>query len=177
MRRVDWEPVEQMMTRLSIPEPNSGCHIWQGKIGTGGYAYVSYREKTGKRLHRKAATVALELAGRPRPERLEVSHTCGNPVCVNVDHLLWESHSDNLKRRKPFTRYKDNLCKRGHELPPIEDRNKNGSCPICYADYQANWKEKNKQYEVNYREANKDRINANRRARRARVRSGDRYAK
>lgn len=170
MRRIDWEPVAEMMQRLSIPEPNTGCLLWQGKIGTGGYAYIAYREETGKRLHRKAATVALELAGRPRPERLEVDHICRNRECVNPDHLRWVTHSDNLKYRKPFSRYKDNLCKQGHVLPPSEDRNKNGSCPICYAEYQANWKAKNKQYEVDYREANKDRINANRRARRARAR-------
>lgn len=101
-RRSDWEPVAKMIERLSIPEPNSGCHIWQGKIGTGGYAYVVYREKEGKRLTRKAATVALGLAGRPRPGNLEVDHICRNRECVNPDHMRYVTRGENSSNRAPY---------------------------------------------------------------------------
>ena len=153
-----------------MPIPECGCWMWLGKIGTHGYANISYR-LDGKRLHRKAATVAYEQTKGEVPKGLEVSHLCGQEWCVNPDHLIAETHSENLKRRGPFDhRQWGGLCKRGHVLPPPEERNKNGSCPICYAEYQANWKANNKQYEVDYREANKDTINANRRARRRRAR-------
>lgn len=139
------EPIADMMKRLTMPLPN-GCHIWLGKIGTGGYAYVSYREG-GRRRHRKAATVALELAGRPRPSpELEASHVgCNNRACVNDAHLDWETHGINLKRRAPFPRYRGHLCKRGHSLPDVGLRNGNRSCPTCYKAYQAAYRAKQKQ--------------------------------
>ena len=146
----------------------SGCWEWLGQTGTHGYACIKHNGKK-----QKAATVSYEFYKGPVPKGLEVSHICpggGNILCVNPDHLVAETHSENLKRRRPFTRYKGNVCKNGHPLPPLGDRNQNGSCPICYAEYQAQWKAKNKQYEVDYRATNKDTINANRRARRARAR-------
>jgi hypothetical protein len=74
------------------------------------------------------------------PKGREISHVCGHEWCVNPGHLVIETHSENLKRRKPFPRFKGNVCKNGHPLPPKEERNKNGSCPICYAEYQRKWK-------------------------------------
>lgn len=94
----DAEPVADMMDRLSMPVPEAGCHAWLGKIGTGGYAYIAYRDGS-RRLHRKAATVALELAGRPRPEGLEVDHLCRMRWCVNPDHMRYATRSENSLNR------------------------------------------------------------------------------
>ena len=142
-QRKDWEPVELMMERLSMPEPNTGCFIWLGKLGTHGYANIAYRED-GKRHFRKAATVAYELANGPVPEGLEVSHICpggGNVWCVNPDHLIVETHAENLARRRPFDRRTyGGLCKNGHVLPPPEQRASNNSCPICRAEYLKKWR-------------------------------------
>lgn len=130
------EPIAEIMDRLSMPIPEAGCYAWLGKIGTHGYAFVAYREG-GKRLHRKAATVALELAGRPRPEGLEVDHLCRSRWCVNPDHMRYATRSENSLNRGPYTWYLGNVCKRGHPLPDKLTRNKNGACPICYREYQA----------------------------------------
>jgi len=135
------EPVADMMARLSLPVPECGCHAWLGKFGTGGYAYASYR--LGKRrLTRKAATVAYELKNGQVPEGLELDHLCRSVWCVNADHLQAVTHSENLRRRLPFARYKGGVCKQGHALPPLAARNKNGSCPICYKLYQRAYKER-----------------------------------
>ena len=117
----DAEPVAEMMERLSMPIPECGCYAWLGKHGTGGYAYVAYREGN-KRFHRKAATVALELASGPRPEGLEVGHSCLMEWCVNPAHLRWITHSKNLQERRP---YEHEFCKQGHPLKGVK-RSPNG---------------------------------------------------
>lgn len=135
------EPLSEIMERLSMPIPECGCYAWLGKHGTHGYAYIAYRIGPQKRVHRKAATVAWELANAMEvPKGLELSHTCLQEWCVNPEHLIAETHSENLKRRRPFSRYKGNVCKNGHPLPPKISRNKNGGCPICYKEYQAKYR-------------------------------------
>lgn len=167
--RSDRETIAQVMERLSGPISESGCIPWLGKIGTGGYAYVLYREGQ-KRLTRKAATVALELAGRPRPEGLEVSHTCANPACVNPEHLLWETHGENLARREWSPKGQRYVIDCKHCGQPKEqvisgDRME-WICKPCRAKRAEKWREQTG-YDFNkYRAENKDRINAQRRARR-----------
>jgi hypothetical protein len=157
------ESITEKMQRLSKPLEN-GCREWLGKIGTGGYAHVDYR-KNGRRLHRKAATVAYELKNGSVPVGKEVSHLCDNRRCVNPDHLIAETHSENIRRRKPFPRFKGHRCKRGHPLDGVKLAS-NGGCPICEKVRVTEWKERTG-YDFNkYRAANKDRINAQRRARR-----------
>lgn len=134
------ESVDAILDRLSEPT-DSGCWKWNGKHGTHGYAYISYRIKPQERIWKKTATVAWELANAMEvPKGLEISHTCLQEWCVNPEHLIAETHSENLKRRRPFSRYKGNVCKNGHPLPPKEKRNKNGVCPICYKENQARYR-------------------------------------
>jgi hypothetical protein len=100
----------ETLDRLSMPITECGCHAWLGKIGTGGYAYMSYYTTPGKRVHRKAATVAWELANaRERPEGLEIDHIaqCRMPWCVNPDHLRLATRSENSLNRAPY-RYIEN---------------------------------------------------------------------
>lgn len=129
------EPVADMMDRLSMPIPEAGCHAWLGKIGTGGYAYIAYRDGD-KRLHRKAATVALELAGRPRPEGFEVDHTCRSRWCVNPDHMRYATRSENSLNWAKYTRA---FCKQGHALAGLT-RASNGACPICEKERTRTWR-------------------------------------
>ena len=48
---------------------------------------------------RKATHIALELAGKPRPQGLLALHSCHNPPCVNPRHLRWGTHQDNMDDR------------------------------------------------------------------------------
>jgi HNH endonuclease len=145
----------------------TGCWIWLKGTDIHGYAKIKHDGRT-----RKVASVAYEFYCGPIPKGLEISHVCpkgANRLCVNPKHLIAETHSANLRRRRPFPRFKGGLCKRGHPLPPVVERNKNRSCPICYREYQAAYKKRHAkelaQYWRAYRRdpVNRERRNAKRR--------------
>ena len=54
------------------------CWCWRGPIGPGGVPEFGGRP---------AATHAYELARGPVPDRARVRQHCGDPRCMNPDHL------------------------------------------------------------------------------------------
>lgn len=93
----------------SIPEPNSGCWLWEGSLSKYGYAYVCdprapINRKSPRRvfIHR----LVCEMHSPNFTDALLVRHTCDNPICVNPDHLLPGTHMDNYldsvkRKRRP----------------------------------------------------------------------------
>lgn len=161
----DRETLVAKMDRFTMPVPEAGCYAWLGKIGTGGYAYVDYVEGR-RRVHRKAATVALELVGRPRPEGLEVDHTCRSRWCVNPDHMRYATRSENSLNRAP---YAHKFCKRGHPLVGAK-RSSSGACLICTREREAAWRKSHPTASSDYYAAHREYLNAQRRERRHRAR-------
>ena len=90
----------------------TGCWEWLGKRDRKGYAHIKHDGRD-----RKAATVAYEWKNGPVPKGLEVSHTCPHgglfARCVNPDHLVAETHGENLRRRRRYVR---KMAKCGHPL-------------------------------------------------------------
>ena len=89
--------VEAILDR-SIPEPNSGCWIWLGNIGS--------RTKNGKnhygligQRHLKAHRVSYRVFKGRIPYGKLVLHSCNNSLCVNPEHLRVGSDRDNQKDR------------------------------------------------------------------------------
>jgi hypothetical protein len=73
--------------RYYVPEPNSGCWLWTGETGRGGYGrFWSNYER------RWAHHVALKC---DVPDGHIVIHSCDTPCCVNPDHLRIGTHKDN----------------------------------------------------------------------------------
>lgn len=161
------QALEDRFARFTEVDPETGCFIWIGKIDHGGYGHIKYQGRD-----QKAATVAYEFYKGPVPTGLEVSHICpggGNPACVNPDHLIAETHSENLKRRRAY-RWVINCphCGKPKEQVKNGDRTE-WACKACRASRAKEWREKTG-YDFNtYRAQNRDRINANRRASRARL--------
>lgn len=77
--------IHTMLLRRTIQDIYTGCWEWQGATQprTGcGVARVRGRQFTAHRLAYWVYVRGFELAGRAR-----VQHLCGNPRCVNPDHL------------------------------------------------------------------------------------------
>lgn len=106
----------------SIPEPNSGCWIWLGAIGHGGYGHLGLRGYPRHSAHR-ASLIAhgIDVEGK------DADHLCRNPLCVNPEHLEAVTHKVNCKRRAAV----HISCKYGH---PYSGINKKGHrvCHECW---------------------------------------------
>lgn len=109
-----------------IPEPNSGCWLWDGRYSNAGYGtYGGGRARERVQAHR----LAWEEMNGPIPDGLFVLHKCDVRGCVNVDHLFLGTAKDNTRdmMAKGRARFVGGLhnsrkthCKHGH--PFIEDR-------------------------------------------------------
>lgn len=97
--------LEERFWHYIIPEPNSGCWLWDGGLCKG-YGVISVGGWNGKQL--LATHVSLSLHGRPRPsKRVQACHHCDVTACVNPQHLYWGTISEN--RADMFRRKRENL--------------------------------------------------------------------
>lgn len=83
---------------------DSGCWIWQGTIGAGGYGVLKTQGGKPDKAHR----VSYRIHVGDFPIGAHVMHSCDNPPCVNPDHLTIGTRSANMqdmwdKRRHPST--------------------------------------------------------------------------
>ncbi len=73
----------------------SDCIEWQGSYDTKGYGRVKIRGKSYK-AHR----LAYEKEHGPIPDGLFICHRCGNPACVNPEHLYAGTQKQNMRDRE-----------------------------------------------------------------------------
>jgi hypothetical protein len=74
-----------------IPEPNSGCWLWDGYCISTGYGQMTVARLDRRLAHR----VSYELFKGPIPWNYQVRHKYDTKLCVNPDHLLIGTDQDN----------------------------------------------------------------------------------
>lgn len=81
---------EKVDRNASGGEP--GCWLWKAAVGSHGYGAFGVTHDDVLLAHR----VAYALERGESPERGVLRHTCDTPRCVNPDHLIHGSQSENL---------------------------------------------------------------------------------
>lgn len=112
-----------------IPEPNTGCLLWDGAVTVDGYPVVRIGGRAGRtcRVHR----LAWEAVHGPIPDRAVVRHSCGVLACCNPAHLFLGER--RIGQRGPSLRARQTHCLRGHEYTPENTLIYQGSrtCRAC----------------------------------------------
>lgn len=97
------EHYQQKILAYSIPEPNSGCWLWEKSIGNHGYGNfcIDGQVMTAPRASVKAY-ICTDI-----PKNVQVLHKCDNRLCVNPGHLMLGSHKDNMAQASMRRRFRN----------------------------------------------------------------------
>lgn len=108
-KRKGW-PIWERFLDLALPEPNSGCWLWTGRVDKDGYGSFQVNKEIGKvRAHR----FAYEYIRGPIPPGLVINHLCEVAGCVNPDHLEAITQQANIDYCRSHVG-KRTHCPKGH---------------------------------------------------------------
>lgn len=86
------ESLQERFEKNIVPEPMSGCWLWEGARDGAGYGSMSYGDGINKIRSHRAAYI---LYNGPIEEDFLVLHKCHNKLCANPDHLYLGTAKQN----------------------------------------------------------------------------------
>jgi hypothetical protein len=92
-RRQNCTPAELLLwiEDKLLPEPNSGCFLWTGSVGSHGYGDFRWQGRS-----RTVPRFVLEQAmGRELAPGEKALHKCDNRLCGRKEHLFLGTARDN----------------------------------------------------------------------------------
>jgi len=90
-------PAEERFLEKVCPDVNSGCWLWSGFLGRGGYGQFRASDKT-QPAHRFSYEFYNGLSIGDKS--MCVCHKCDTPSCVNPNHLFLGSFQENMDDMK-----------------------------------------------------------------------------
>lgn len=118
-----FDKLPERIANKIMPEPNTGCWLWDAALTRGGYGCVGISKHKpnakGRSPVGRAHRVVYEILIGKIPDGLDLDHLCRVPSCVNPDHLEPVTRSVNLRRGIGPEKNKARLaasisCKNGH---------------------------------------------------------------
>src|ERR1700722_16782588 len=122
-----------ILSYAAIPEPNTGCWLWQLFTNEHDYGRVHIVRGKCHQAHR----VSYELAYGPIPKGLHIDHKCRVHCCVNPEHLEPVTQAENTARGLLGRLYTPPAyCKNGHSFGPdnvpiVRTNSRAHRCSIC----------------------------------------------
>jgi len=96
-RHLTFNEVHAILLDRSIPEPNSGCRLWEGSVvipKKGKRVVYGSIRLNGKMV--KTHRVAYQAAYGPIPDGAHVLHRCDVGLCCNPEHLFLGDNKANI---------------------------------------------------------------------------------
>lgn len=102
-----WDRILKVISKHAEAS-ETGCEIWKGTTDKDGYPIMQVPWPGEKRKLERVQRMRLRIlhAGKyslPKVNKygapMEVSHICHNRSCIKLDHLVLETHQQNMCRR------------------------------------------------------------------------------
>jgi hypothetical protein len=122
------EQVQRYIEARALPEPNSGCWLWELSVGSHGYPQGFHPTRKRISLAHRLSYTAYK---GDIPEGFDVDHLCRVKICVNPDHLEATTPFANRRRQAGYRCDAVDVpkeCPRGH---PYQRNNGKLYCRVC----------------------------------------------
>jgi hypothetical protein len=91
-KRIADKGSSEAFLRENLLWSSDDCLLWPYRLNNKGYglAVIGGKQKTAPRW------MCILAHGWPVAPRTDSAHSCGNPACVNPNHLRWATRTENM---------------------------------------------------------------------------------